>query len=176
MKQKIYNWVQYEIFYKPDNGHNYQKFFFEFHVWIVYHFCPSHARAKFQFFGNLQNHDRPTLISRMVWNQMIAIINWNLTFFYTSYLHHIDQHHMQKLMKNRKFVVMWEFILHFSIRECFKNIPTNDIYVNINSFLNSKRYPPGYSLSLIGHLFMKSITDSAKTTCFGTICRDANFM
>ena len=63
-----------------------------------------------------------------------------------------------------------------SIREFFKNIPTNDIYVNINSFLNSKRYPPGYPLSLIGHLFMKSFTDSAKTTCFGTICRDANFM
>ena len=107
VKQKIYSGVQYEIFYKPDNGHNYQKFFFEFHVWIVYHFCPSHARAKFQFFGNLQNHDRPTLISRMVWNQMIAILNWNLNIV------------GQWAMKNR------------SIRECFKNVPTNDIYVTL---------------------------------------------
>ena len=34
--------------------------------------------------------------------------------FYTSYLHHTDLHYMQKLMKNRKLVVIWEFILHFS--------------------------------------------------------------
>ena len=35
--------------------------------------------------------------------------------FYTWYLHRTDKLHMQKLMKNRKLVVIWEFILHFSI-------------------------------------------------------------
>jgi len=35
--------------------------------------------------------------------------------FYTWYLYLTDKHHMQKFMKNRILVVIWEFILHFSI-------------------------------------------------------------